>query len=74
MPATATAPCRAFRSRRPRRRGFSEGQVAFRPAPKVQEAEPDPERLSRVTEGLSNIENDDLRAALEALARKVVRD
>jgi hypothetical protein len=54
--------------------GFAEGQVAFRPAPKPAEPEPDPERLSRVTEGLSNIENDDLRAALEALARKVVRD
>jgi hypothetical protein len=54
--------------------GFAEGQVAFRPAPKPAEPEPDPERLSRVTEGLRNIENDDLRAALEALARKVVRD
>jgi hypothetical protein len=33
---------------------------------------PDPKRLAQVTEGLDEIENEDLRAALEALARKVV--
>lgn len=52
--------------------GFAEGQVAFRAAPERSEQAPDPERLARVTEGLSEIEDEGLRAALEALARKVV--
>jgi hypothetical protein len=52
--------------------GFAEGQVAFRTAPRQDEPEADPERLSQVTQGLGEIEDESLRAALEALARKVV--
>jgi hypothetical protein len=42
--------------------GFAEGQVAFRSAQKGPEAAPDPERLAKATEGLDEIENEDLRA------------
>ncbi len=52
--------------------GFSEGQVAFGPAPKPAPAEPDPARLAAATKGIETIEDAGLRAALEALARKVV--
>jgi hypothetical protein len=53
--------------------GFAEGQVAFRaqaeaPAPPA----PDPARLAAATDGLKDIEDAGLRAALDALARKVV--
>jgi hypothetical protein len=51
--------------------GFAEGQVAFAPGPKPPERAPDPERLARATEELGTIEDAGLRAALEALARKV---
>jgi hypothetical protein len=54
--------------------GFAEGQVAFRAAPRATSAEPDPERLKKATEGLNEIEDEGLRSALEALARKVVAD
>jgi hypothetical protein len=54
--------------------GFAEGQVAFRAAPRATSAEPDPERLKKATEGLNEIEDEGLRSALEALARKVVGD
>jgi hypothetical protein len=54
--------------------GFAEGQVAFRTAPKAHDREPDPQRLAQVTEGLNEIEDEGLRAALEALARSVVTD
>lgn len=52
--------------------GFAEGQVAFRAPPPRAEPAPDPARLAQVTEGLKEIEDDGLRAALEALARRVV--
>lgn len=52
--------------------GFAEGQVAFQAKSAKPDAEPDPERLSRVTDGLEDIEDEGLRAALETLARKVV--
>jgi hypothetical protein len=52
--------------------GFAEGQVAFDgPAPATARA-PDPERLAAATDGLNEIEDAGLRAALDALARKVV--
>jgi hypothetical protein len=54
--------------------GFAEGRVAFRAAPEAKVAEPDPERLAKATQGLNEIEDEGLRAALEALARKVVTD
>lgn len=54
--------------------GFAEGQVAFRTEPKAHDREPDPQRLARVTEGLNEIEDEGLRAALEALARSVMTD
>lgn len=52
--------------------GFAEGQVAFRAKEKTPEREPDPARLAAATEGLDGIENEALRGALAALARKVV--
>lgn len=52
--------------------GFAEGQVQFRAQDKTPEAAPDPARLAAATDGLDEIENEDLRAALGALARKVV--
>jgi hypothetical protein len=52
--------------------GFAEGQVAFRSANPAVETPPDPARLAAATEGLSQIEDEGLRAALDALARKVV--
>jgi hypothetical protein len=52
--------------------GFSEGRVAFGHKPPPPAKEPDPARLAAATEGLDGIENEGLRAALEALARKVV--
>ena len=52
--------------------GFAEGQVAFQakgqPEP---ERVPDPARLAAVTDGLTEIEDEGLRAALGALASKV---
>jgi hypothetical protein len=54
--------------------GFAEGQVAFRAAPKAKTPDPDPKRLAQMTEGLNEIEDEGLRAALEALARSVVTD
>jgi hypothetical protein len=52
--------------------GFAEGQVAFGQAPKATPKEPDPKRLAAATDGIETIEDAGLRAALEALARKVV--
>jgi hypothetical protein len=52
--------------------GFAEGQVAFRGKTQAPPPAPDPARLAAATEGLRDIEDDTLRAALEALARKVV--
>lgn len=52
--------------------GFAEGQVAFRGADAPKRADPDPARLADATAGLEDIENEQLRSALEALARKVV--
>jgi hypothetical protein len=52
--------------------GFAEGRVAFRHAPPAQEKAPDPARLAAATEGLDDIEDEGLRAALGALARRVV--
>lgn len=52
--------------------GFAEGRVAFAHKAAPPAKEPDPARLAAATEGLKDIEDDTLRAALEALARKVV--
>jgi hypothetical protein len=52
--------------------GFAEGQVAFRGPKSVATKEPDPARLAEATQGLEDIEDETLRSALEALARKVV--
>ncbi len=54
--------------------GFAEGQVAFKAASKEKATEPDPARLAQATEGLDAIEDEGLRNALAALARKVVTD
>lgn len=52
--------------------GFAEGKVAFHGARPSGPPQADPERLAHVTLGLAEIEDETLRAALEALARKVV--
>lgn len=52
--------------------GFAEGQVAFGGPKSVATKEPDPARLAEATQGLEDIEDETLRSALEALARKVV--
>ncbi|MFW5641224.1 MAG: DUF721 domain-containing protein [Roseicyclus sp.] len=52
--------------------GFAEGQVAFRAQRPGPPPEPDPARLAAATEGLGGIEDEGLRAALEALARRVL--
>ncbi|MCU4652427.1 DciA family protein [Roseibacterium sp. SDUM158016] len=52
--------------------GFAEGRVAFAGPAKAAERTPDPERLAAATEGLDEIEDEGLRAALSALAQKVV--
>jgi hypothetical protein len=52
--------------------GFAEGQVAFQAKKPEAARPPDPERLAAVTEGLNEIEDEGLRTALDALARKVV--
>lgn len=51
--------------------GFAEGRVAFAPAPKVVEG-PDLATQTRAREVASGVANDDLRAALEALAANVL--
>ncbi len=50
--------------------GFADGQVAFKYAPKVQTpVAPDPQVQTEATEVADGAENDELRAALENLAR-----
>jgi hypothetical protein len=52
--------------------GFAEGQAVFRPAPKAQSPAPDPETLANAAGLSKDIENDDLRLALQALGAKVL--
>ena len=51
--------------------GFAEGQAVFEPAP----AEPDAPEIDdgRAREIAAGVEDDELRAALEALARNVMK-
>lgn len=54
--------------------GFAEGQAVFRPAPKAQgpDPDPDPETLANAAGMSKDIENDDLRLALQTLGAKVL--
>ena len=53
--------------------GFSEGQVAFGPAPRAEAPPPDPALTARAAATVGPVKNDDLRLALEALAANVLR-
>jgi len=52
--------------------GFSDGQTAFAHAPQASTHRPDPELAARAAEVARDVHDDDLRAALEALARNVL--
>lgn len=53
--------------------GFSDGQVEFKHAPKVQKPiEADPEAKVEAARTADGVENEDLRAALERLGRNVL--
>lgn len=52
--------------------GFAEGQVEFMPAPKTARAEPRPEAVLAAKEAAKGVDDDGLRAALEALGQKVL--
>jgi hypothetical protein len=52
--------------------GFAEGQAVFRPTPKAQGPDPDPETLANAAGMSKDIENDDLRLALQTLGAKVL--
>jgi hypothetical protein len=51
--------------------GFAEGQVAFEPAPKTAVA-PDPAIVHRAVETAAGVQDDTLRAALEALGQNIL--
>ncbi|WP_293573874.1 DciA family protein [Phaeobacter sp.] len=53
--------------------GFSDGQVTFKYAPKVQSpSKPDPQDIAAAAEATTGVGDDDLRAALERLGRNVL--
>lgn len=52
--------------------GFSEGQVAFAPAPKPRAPAPDSKTVAEARRTASGVESPELREALEALARNVL--
>lgn len=53
--------------------GFSDGQVEFKHAPKMQRPlEADPQAKAEAARTADGVENDDLRAALERLGRNVL--
>jgi hypothetical protein len=53
--------------------GFSDGQVEFKHAPKVQQlAQADPQDQAEAAKAAKGVENEDLRAALERLGRNVL--
>ncbi len=51
--------------------GFAEGQVAFSPAPKAEKI-PDPAIRARAAETAGAVQDEGLRAALEALAQNIL--
>lgn len=52
--------------------GFAEGQAMFTPAPPAPTRPPDPEILTQARQRAHDVQNDDLRAALERLGRNVL--
>lgn len=52
--------------------GFAEGRVAFGAAPAKPAPEPDPDALNTARKAMSNVENPELKQALERLARNVL--
>lgn len=52
--------------------GFAEGQAQFMPAPKAKAAAPDPAILAEAARTAAPIQNEDLRAALEAMAQNIL--
>lgn len=52
--------------------GFEEGQVAFQPAPKEEQAQPTPEVTQSARQTASEVSDNDLRSALEALGKNVL--
>ena len=52
--------------------GFAEGQAEFAPAPKQAEPRPDPEVVAEASRVADGARDDELRAALERLARNVL--
>ena len=52
--------------------GFAEGQAQFAPPPKKAMAEPPPKVVEEVKQTVTQVENDELRAALERLGRNVL--
>lgn len=51
--------------------GFAEGQVQFTPAPKADKA-PDPMAVAEAKRSAKDVENEDLRQALETLGQNVL--
>lgn len=52
--------------------GFAEGQAVFSPAPPKQKTAPDPEILATAKQVAAPVQDEGLRAALEALAENVL--
>ncbi|MHA6262943.1 DUF721 domain-containing protein [Arenibacterium sp. CAU 1754] len=52
--------------------GFAEGQAQFAPSPKKAMAEPPAKVVEEVKQTVTQVENDELRAALERLGRNVL--
>ena len=52
--------------------GFAEGQVAFKPAPRTELAEPDPKVAAAAREVAAKVSDDSLRQALEVLGQNVI--
>ncbi len=52
--------------------GFSDGQVAFDPAPKPRDTTPDPQIVAEARRTAAGVQNQELREALEALATNVL--
>ena len=52
--------------------GFSEGQIAFDPAPKPAAVPPDPKITAAARAVAASVDNEDLRSALEALGENIL--